>query len=78
MQKKASQNVRALTHIADPVGSGVPLDIAWLTDINPLVFVPAQIAISTDQTPLYVAHNSGCEGSVLEIARPSVQGTIKR
>ncbi|MCF5283821.1 YncE family protein, partial [Pseudomonas syringae] len=78
MQKKASQNVRALTHIVDPVGSGVPLDIAWLTGIIPLGFVPAEIAISPDETTLYVAHESGREVSVVDIASASVTGAIKR
>ncbi len=76
--KKASQNVRALTHIADPVGSGVPLDIAWLTGIIPLGFVPAEIVISPDETTLYVAHESGREVSVVDIASASVVGSIKR
>lgn len=78
MQKKASQNVRALTHIAGPVGSGAPLDIAWLTGIIPLGFVPAEIAISPDETTLYVAHESGREVSVVDIASASVTGAIKR
>ncbi|WP_057446990.1 YncE family protein [Pseudomonas syringae group genomosp. 3] len=78
MQKKASQDVRALIHVADPVGAGVPLDIAWLTGIIPLGFVPGEIVISPDETTLYVAHESGREVSVVDIASASVVGAVKR
>ncbi|RMS46549.1 hypothetical protein ALP71_03940, partial [Pseudomonas coronafaciens pv. garcae] len=78
MQKKASQHVRALTHMVDPVSSGEPLDIAWLTGIIPLGFVPAELALSPDETTLYVAHESGREVSVVDIATASVVGSIKR
>ncbi|NVL30477.1 YncE family protein, partial [Pseudomonas syringae pv. actinidiae] len=64
--------------MTEPVSPGAPLDIAWLTGIIPLGFVPAEIVISPDETTLYVAHESGREVNVVDIATLSVVGSIKR
>lgn len=76
MQKKASQDVRAFTHIADPDGAGMPLDIAWLTGIIPLGFVPREIVISPDEKKLYVSHKNGREISVVDVETASVVNCI--
>ncbi|MCF5826256.1 YncE family protein [Pseudomonas syringae] len=78
MHKRASQDVSALIHIANPVSAGIALDIAWLTGIIPLDFMPAEIVISPDETTLYVAHESGNQISVVDIDSSSVVGTVKR
>ncbi|WP_208617177.1 YncE family protein [Pseudomonas floridensis] len=63
--------------MADPEGTGVPLDIAWLTGIIPLGFVPREIALSPDEKTLYVSHDSGSEISVVDIETASVVSCIK-
>lgn len=77
MHKKASQDVNAFTHMAYPDGAGVPLDVAWLTGIIALGFVPKEIVISPDEKTLYVSHENGREISVVDVETSSVVSCIK-
>lgn len=77
MHKKAPQYVRAQSQMADAIGMEVPLDIAWLTSIIPLDFVPREIEISPDEKTLYVAHESGNEISVFSLVEPFDVRSIK-
>ncbi|MEE5046000.1 YncE family protein [Pseudomonas alliivorans] len=63
--------------MADPDGAGVPLDLAWLTGIIPLGFVPKEIVVSPDEKTLYVSHENGREISVVDVGTSSVVSCIK-
>ncbi|MBA1228326.1 YncE family protein [Pseudomonas viridiflava] len=77
MHKKASQEIHALTQMADPSGIGIPLDIAWLTGIIPLGFVPREMVLSPDEKTLYVSNENGREISVIDVQTSSVVNCIK-